>query len=46
MKYPQYYAKILTGGIITLIKEEEDDEVIASIMDDLLKRLGKEEENV
>ena len=46
MKYPQYYAKILTGGIITLIKEEEDDEVIASIMDDLMKRLGKEEENV
>lgn len=46
LPYPHHYARIIVGGIITLVEEEPQDEVIQSIIMDLLNRSGKEEENV
>ncbi|MGM9942198.1 MAG: TetR/AcrR family transcriptional regulator [Bulleidia sp.] len=46
LEYPHHYAKIIVGGIITLVEEEPQDEVIQKIIMDLLDRSGKEEENV
>lgn len=45
LEHPEYYAKILTGGIITLVREEADEKEIERIMNDLLNRLRKETRN-
>jgi AcrR family transcriptional regulator len=44
---PKYYAKILISGINTLIEDGEasDEEIVTMIMD-LMKRSGKEDEDV
>lgn len=45
LEHPEYYAKILTGGIISLVREEADEKDIESIMIDLLTRLRKEKKD-
>lgn len=46
LEHPDYYAKILTGGIISLVSEDADEKEIEGIMNDLLTRLKKEKNNV
>lgn len=44
--YPHSYASVIVSGIITLVDEGEDREVISKVIMDLLSRSGKENENV
>ncbi|MGM9976950.1 MAG: TetR/AcrR family transcriptional regulator [Bulleidia sp.] len=44
--HPHQYAVVIVSGIITLVKEEQDNALIMEIIMTLLGRVGKEEENV